>query len=71
MHTLKMQRKYVQEVNYLCFDYAAHVHMMWIGGTSFVRHTSINFSLLAPVLLSTKSLALEMGNLFLLNNCLR
>jgi len=65
-----MQDGYAQTGNHLHFDYAPHVRRIWIGETSSLTHTSINFSLLAPVLFASKSLALDTGSMSLLDSCL-
>lgn len=58
-----------KEVTFI-FDYAAHIHRVWIGETPFLRLGGIDFSLLAPVLLASKSLAVDFGSLYLLDGCI-
>ena len=70
IYALEMQDGYAQTGNHLRFDYAPHVRRIWIGETSSLTHTSINFSLLAPVLFASKSLALDTGSMSLLDSCL-
>jgi hypothetical protein len=58
MHALQMQRVYAREGNRLHLDYAGHVHRIWIGEVTFTMEP-YNFSILAPVLLASKSLAVD------------
>ncbi|OJA20689.1 hypothetical protein AZE42_06033 [Rhizopogon vesiculosus] len=76
VHALHMQRAYAKQENLLYFDYAAHVHSLWIGNTNdnsrlYRSLYTVDFSLLAPVLLASKSLALDYASLFLLDSCLK
>lgn len=79
IHALKMQHAYAQQDNHLHVDYAAHVRRIWIGGTHnrysmhdirYVPLGNTDFSLLAPVLLAARSLAIDYRSLSLLNSCL-
>lgn len=82
LRALQMQRAYAQQENHLRFEYAACVRRIWIGKASMrswnednprlYRHLhNIDFSLLAPVLLASESLAIDYKNLFLLDSCLK
>jgi hypothetical protein len=80
VRALQMQRTYMQQESHLHFDYAACVHRIWIG-KAFIRSwdsprlyrnlNGIDISLLAPALLAADSLAIDYGNLFLLDSCLK
>lgn len=78
MYALQMQRAHAQQQNHLHFDYAAHVDRSWIGNTSAARSRvnaksclhSVDFDLLAPVLLASNSLAVDYAAMFLLDGCL-
>jgi hypothetical protein len=74
MHALHMQGAYVQQEHHLYFDYAAHVRKIWIRETKTVRYDvhkdNIDFSILAPVVLASQSLAVSFKNTFLLDGCL-
>ncbi|OAX37468.1 hypothetical protein K503DRAFT_231638 [Rhizopogon vinicolor AM-OR11-026] len=83
VYALYLQRAYMKLGNRLYFDYSAHVHNIWIGNMLcmrlrgddisrlYQRLHGIDFSLLAPVLLASKSLALDYASLFLLDGCLK
>ncbi|KAG0691463.1 hypothetical protein DFH29DRAFT_1085586, partial [Suillus ampliporus] len=57
---LRMQKAYAQQNHHLHFEYAPHVHRIWLGnslGSEFV--IGLDFSLLAEVLLAAESLAIN------------
>ncbi|KAJ8589527.1 hypothetical protein M405DRAFT_205880 [Rhizopogon salebrosus TDB-379] len=74
MHALHMQGAYAQQEHHLYFDYAAHVRKIWIHATQTVSYDvykdNIDFSILAPVLLASQSLAISFEDTFLLDGCL-
>ncbi|KAG2158650.1 uncharacterized protein EDB93DRAFT_1119485 [Suillus bovinus] len=85
VHALRMQQAFALHENDLRFDYAGRIDRIWFGQIcepppqaplygSFVSSTTserdIDFSLLAPVLLSAPSLALDFESLWLLYGCL-
>ncbi|KAG1744098.1 uncharacterized protein EDB91DRAFT_1050809 [Suillus paluster] len=85
VHALRLQNTYAQQGNHLHFNYAAHIRKIWFGQIcepppqapmrrNFALYaqseSDIDFSLLAPVLLSAPSLALDFGSLWLLYGCI-
>lgn len=85
VRTLRMQQAYALQGNDLHFDYAGRVGRIWFGQicepppqapvhSSFASSTTpeldVDFSLLAPALLSAPSLALDFESLWLLYGCL-
>ncbi|KAG0701189.1 hypothetical protein DFH29DRAFT_831809 [Suillus ampliporus] len=83
LHALQMQKAYAQKNHHLHFEYAPHVHRVWIRygphSPAPVRHRltrhalsepEMDFGLLAPVLLAAESLALNFESVFLLMGCL-
>ncbi|KAG0704384.1 hypothetical protein DFH29DRAFT_1078355 [Suillus ampliporus] len=84
MHALRMQKAYAQQNHHLHFEYAPHVHRIWIIENRLMPHlqsrvhnsvtlrapSEMDFSLLAPVLLAAESLAIDSGSLSLLSGCL-
>lgn len=89
VHALRMQKLYRQQGHRLHFEYAAHIHSIWIGEICVpppvaplqgefspntpvrdTAETDIDFSVLAPVILSASSLAIDFASLFLLCGCL-
>jgi hypothetical protein len=71
VHALSMQKVYAKRENHLRFDYAGNVCRIWIeecGGSYMHLGHDIDFSLLAPVLIASKSLAVDSRDLFLIVN---
>ncbi|OJA11788.1 hypothetical protein AZE42_07382 [Rhizopogon vesiculosus] len=85
LHALRMQKEYSQQGHRLSFDYIPHIYRIWVGGICEPRRWAfpdpimnclptkpeIDFSILAPVLLSAPSLALNDDNLYLLEGCVK
>jgi hypothetical protein len=80
LHALQMQNIYALQKHHLQVDYAAHARRIWIGETKLIngglsknprfhldRH---HFSLLAPVLLASQSLAVDVTSLYVLDRCI-
>jgi hypothetical protein len=65
-----MQRVYAREGNRLHLDYAGHVNRFWIGEVTFTLEP-YNLSILAPVLLASKSLAVYFRRIFILDRWLK
>lgn len=85
VRALRMQQAFALEGNDLRFDYAGRVDRIWFGricepppqapvhsnfASSTTSELDTDFSLLAPVLLSAPSLALDFESLWLLYGCL-
>ena len=82
-HALQMQRAYAQEGSHLHVDYAARVHSIWMEECLLVgcrdsnslyfrpvKSIQVDFSLLAPVVLASKSILVDDKLMFLLDGCL-
>ncbi|KAG2121747.1 hypothetical protein DEU56DRAFT_833787 [Suillus clintonianus] len=85
VRALRMQHAYAQQGSDLHVDYAGYIDRIWFGqicepppqapvhrsfSSSITPELNIDFSLLAPVLLSAPSLALDFESLWLLYGCL-
>jgi len=85
VRALRMQRAFALQENDLRFDYAGRIDRIWFGricepppqapvhsnfASSIMSELDVDFSLLAPVLLSSPSLALDFESLWLLYGCL-
>ncbi|KAG2338272.1 hypothetical protein BDR05DRAFT_969342 [Suillus weaverae] len=85
VRALRMQQAFALQENDLRFDYAGRVDRIWFGqicepppqapvhssfASSATSELDVDFSLLAPVLLSAPSLALDFESLWLLYGCL-
>ncbi|KAG1723020.1 uncharacterized protein EDB91DRAFT_185665 [Suillus paluster] len=73
LHALRMQKEYAQQGHHLHFEYAPHVHRIWIENIqkqALQAHWPNSVSLMAPVLLGAESFATDLSSLFLLSGCL-
>ncbi|KAG2369723.1 hypothetical protein BDR07DRAFT_1604548 [Suillus spraguei] len=72
VHALRMQEMYAQTNSDLHLAYTRHIHNIWVGhfraGTP-MSVPELDLGLLAPVLLSAPSLAINFSNMDLLTRC--
>ncbi|KAG1768631.1 hypothetical protein EDD22DRAFT_748164, partial [Suillus occidentalis] len=76
VHALRMQEEYAQTYPALCFEYTRFICNIWIGDPEQVYRLFVALSvpesdigLLAPVLLSAPSLAINLSSMGLLTRC--
>ncbi|KAG2042169.1 hypothetical protein BDR03DRAFT_997079 [Suillus americanus] len=66
-HALRMQAEYAQTNSVLCLAYTRYIRNIWIGHPKSVPESDLH--LLAPVLLSVPSLAIDFSSMDLLTRC--